>query len=73
MNDSSNLTLRMAQKKGQLNEFIEQQEAKSIEPVTKAQFDMIVTLAVRAPTLQDQTSGSRAPGGSTGKKTRSRT
>ena len=63
----SNISLSEALKTGRLQDFIAQQEAPGMEPVKRRQFDAAVKKFATAPKPQDQTSGSRAPDGSTGK------
>lgn len=70
MSDSSNLTLSEALKNGRLQEFIDEQERLKIPPVKAKDFENLVKRVVKAPPPQGQTSGSRARGGSSGKKTR---
>lgn len=61
------ISLMEAIKTGRLSEFIAEQESNGVEKISKTKFDAIVKKAVKAPRSQDQTSGSRARGGSRGK------
>lgn len=71
MSDSSNLTLSEALKNGRLQEFIDKQEGLKIPSVKIKDFEKVVKKAVKKAVKerppQDQTSGSRARGGSRGK------
>ena len=73
MRDSKHLSLAEAQKTSKLQEFAAQQEGIGYGPVLVSDFDELVKISVTEPRRQDQTSGSRVPGGSTEKKTPSRT
>lgn len=64
------LTLKEALETNQLRNFVAQAEAAGVEAASQAEFDEIVKRVVKAPPPQGQTSGSRARGGSSGKKTR---
>lgn len=64
------ISLMEAIKIGRLSEFISEQESNGVEKVSKSQFDAIVKKSVKEPLPQGQTSGSRARGNSSGKKTR---
>ena len=64
------LTLAEAIKTGRLAKFVAEQEANGVEKVSKSQFDAIVKKAVKEHPQPNRTSGSRARGGSSGKKTR---
>ena len=64
------INLVEAIKSGRLSEFIAEQESNGVEKISKNQFDAIVKKAVKERPPQDQTSGSRAPDNSNGKKTR---
>ena len=64
------ISLVEAIKTGRLSEFIFEQETNAVEKVSKRQFEAVVKQAVTARPPQDQTSGSRVPGNSSGKKTR---
>ena len=61
------ISLSEALKTGRLQDFIAQQEAISAGSITERQFDAAVKDVATAPKRPDQTSGSRAPGGSSGK------
>jgi hypothetical protein len=58
------LTLSDAVKSGRLQEFIKQEEARGIGPIDRAEFDALVTKAVKAPRSEDQTSHSSSRDGS---------
>ena len=60
------LTLSEALASDRLSEFVAQAEAQGIGPANPAQFDALVK-RVTAPLPSDQTSRSRARGGSRGK------
>lgn len=64
------LSLAQAQKKDRLAEFAALQELSGIGPISLAALDGAVKKAATKPQSPDQTPGSRALGGSTGKKTR---
>ena len=66
----SHISLSEALKTGRLQDFIDQQEAGVVGHANKKEFDGLVKRAATQPQSPDQTSGSRAPGGLTGKKTR---
>lgn len=68
--DKGHISLSEALKIGRLQDFIAQNEGLEVSPVSKRQFDAVVKKAVKVPPPQGQTSGSRARGGSSGKKTR---
>ena len=62
------LSLADAKKRGKIQEFVAQQESRCVGPIAVKAFDAIVKEAAMQPQSQDQTSGSRARGGSSGKK-----
>jgi hypothetical protein len=64
------LTLSEAQKSGRLEEFIAQQEAAGIEPIDRAEFDILLSKVVKAPQSKGRTSRSASDENSTGKRTR---
>jgi len=64
------LNLKDAIEQDRLPEFIAEQEARGVKKVSKRKFDKLVKQAVKEHPPQGQTSGSRARGGSSGKKTR---
>jgi hypothetical protein len=70
---SKGLSLSEAQKTGRLQEFIAQQEALELQSVSTQTFDKAVRAAAKGSQPRDRTSRSRVRGGSTGKKTPSRT
>ena len=59
------LTLAEAVKSGRLQEFIDQEEARGVGPIDRAEFDAAVKRAAKAGSAEDRTSHSRARGGST--------
>ena len=63
----NHLTLSEAQKTGRLQDFILQQQTAGLEAISSKEFDETVAGLVKAPQSPNQTSGSRVPGGSTGK------
>jgi hypothetical protein len=64
------ISLRDARRHNDLSQFIDEQELLVVDPVSKTGFTDAIKAIVKAPQQQDQTSGSRAHGGLTGKKTR---
>ena len=64
------LTLSVAIKSGQLQEFIAQEEARGVGSIDRAEFDRLLVKAVKAPQSKNQTSRSPLPDGSTGKRPR---
>lgn len=62
----SRLSLAQALSEGRLDDFVAQAEADGVGPADRAQFDAMVG-RVTAPQPEDQTSRSRARGGSRGK------
>lgn len=60
------LSLSQALSEGRLEEFVAQAEAEGVGPADRAQFCSMVG-RVTAPLPEDQTSRSRAAGGSRGK------
>jgi hypothetical protein len=52
------LTLVEAVKAGRLQEFIAQEEARGVGPVSRADFDKLAEALVKAPQSEDQTSRS---------------
>ena len=68
--NKGHITLTEALKSERLQDFIKQQSSQALKPVSKRQFDALVKTAVTAPQPQGRTSGSRALGNSSGKKTR---
>lgn len=64
------LSLSEALKADRLQEFIAQEEKRGVGPANQKQFDRAVKAIATRPRSEDQTSRSRAPGSSTGKRTR---
>jgi hypothetical protein len=64
------LTLSIAIKTGRLQDFIDQEEARGVGSIDRAEFDRLLGKAVKAPRSEDQTSCSPLRDGSTGKRTR---
>lgn len=64
------LTLQEALKTNRLDDFIAQSEAAGVAAAKSDDFDRVVKRVVKALPPRGQTSGSRARGGSNGKKTR---
>ena len=67
------ITLRQAMESGRLAAFSAQEEKRGIGSIPPQDLDQAIKKIVTEPQRLDQTSGSRAPGGSTEKKTPSRT
>ena len=61
------LTLAYALKRGRLEEFIAQEEARGVGPADMAKLDALLRTASRPQQSEDRTSHSRGRGGSTGK------
>lgn len=61
------LTLADAMRENRLAEFIAQEEAREVGPVTEADFDRLADRLIRNERSADQTSGSPRRGGSAGK------
>lgn len=64
------LSLAEAIKTGRLAEFIRQQEAAGVGPISQADFDAAASEVIKHETRSDRTSRSPSRGGSTGKRTR---
>jgi hypothetical protein len=64
------LTLSEATKTGQLQQFIDQEEARGIGPINRAKLDRCIQILIRAKQSKDQTSRSSCVDSSTGKRTR---
>ena len=64
------ITLREAMELGRLSDFIAQEEARGVGPITRADFDTLTEALVKAPQSEDRTSRSSCGDGSTGKRTR---
>ena len=63
-------TLKETLSKNRLEEFIAQEEARGVGPVSRADFDALNVALIKAPQSRGRTSRSSSGGGSTGKKTR---
>lgn len=61
------LTLAKAISEGRLDEFVAQEEARGVGPISEAKFDETASTVIRAPQSGDQTSGSPRRDGSSGK------
>jgi hypothetical protein len=64
------LSLSAAIKKGQLDQFVAEQEAAGLGPIDRAEFDGAVSRVVKAQQSVGRTSRSASGGNSTGKRTR---
>lgn len=58
------LSLRKAIESGQIQEFIAQEEARGIGPISAAEFDEAAATVIKTPLPDDQTSGSLRRDGS---------
>jgi hypothetical protein len=67
------ISISEAKKTGRLKDFVVQEESRGIGPISGVELDLVVAKISKAPQPQDQTSGSHVRGGSSGKKTPSRT
>lgn len=63
-------SFKEAMKLGRLNEFVFQAKKSDVRSFDSKTFDDLIKKATKQRQLPDRTSDSRAPGGSTGKKTR---
>lgn len=61
------LSLAEAIRTDRLQEFITQEEARGVGPISEAEFDKTASAVVRTPQSGDQTSGSPRRDGSSGK------
>lgn len=61
------LSLAKALKQGRLGDFIHQQEANGVGPISEAEFDDTASLVIKTPQSDDQTSRSPRRDGSRGK------
>lgn len=52
------ISLAEAQRTGRLQEFIEQENARGMGPISEAEFDETASTLIKTPLLDDQTSGS---------------
>lgn len=67
MSESKPLSLSKAMESGRLQEFIAQEEARGVGPISEAEFDAAASAVIRTPQQDDQTSGSPRRDGSRGK------
>lgn len=58
------LSLTKAIKAGDLEEFIAQEEARGVGPISEAEFDETASQVIKTPPQSDQTSGSLPRDGS---------
>ena len=63
------LTLTQAIKTGKLQEFTEQEEARGMGPIDRAEFESLSTALIKARQSTGRTSRSSSGDGSSGKKT----
>jgi hypothetical protein len=70
MKRSESLSLSAAVREGRLPEFINQEEARGIGSIERAELDRTLAKLIKVPQSKDQTSRSPLPDGSIGKKTR---
>ncbi len=61
------ITLSDAIRLDMLDEFIAQEEARGVGPISEAEFDETASAVIRTPQSGDQTSGSPRRDGSSGK------
>lgn len=59
-----NLSLMQALNEDRLEDFIAQEEARGVGPISKAEFDMTASAVIKTPQSDDQTSGSLPHSGS---------
>lgn len=67
MSESKPLSLSKAMESGRLQEFIVQEEARGVGPISEAEFDEAASTVIRTQQPADQTSGSPRRDGSRGK------
>lgn len=58
------ISLAKAIREGRLQEFVAQEEARGVGPISEAEFDATASAVIRTPRSDDQTSGSPRPDGS---------
>lgn len=58
------LSLRKAAESGRLQEFIAQEEARGVGPISEAEFDKTASAVIKTPQSDDRTSGSLRRDGS---------
>ena len=61
------ISLTEAIKHGRLRDFIDQEEARGVGPISAAEFDETAATVIKTPPQDDQTSGSLPRDGSRGK------
>lgn len=61
------LSLSEAISKGRISDFIAQEEARGVGPISAAEFDETAAAVIKTPPQDDQTSGSPRHDGSRGK------
>lgn len=62
-----NLSLMQALNEDRLEDFIAQEEARGVGPISEAEFDLTASAVIKTPLSDDQTSGSLRRDGSRGK------
>lgn len=62
-----NLSLMQALNEDRLEDFIAQEEARGVGPISEAEFDLTASAVIKTPQPDDQTSGSPRRDGSRGK------
>lgn len=63
------LTLAAAQRDGKLDEFVAQEEARGVGPISRVVFDKLNAALIKAPQSKGRTSRSSSGDGLSGKKT----
>ena len=61
------ISLSEALKEKRLDDFIAQQEARGVGPISEVEFDLTASTVIKTPLSDDQTSGSLPRDGSTEK------
>lgn len=64
VSESKPLSLSKTLETGRLQEFIAQEEARGVEPISEAEFDDTASILIKTPPQSDQTSGSPKNDGS---------
>lgn len=64
---NENLSLADAIKAGRLDDFVAQEEARGVGPISEAEFNDTASLVIKTPQSDDQTSRSPRRDGSRGK------
>ena len=62
-----NLSLSQALIEGRLEDFVAQEEARGVQPISEAEFELTTSAVIKTPPQDDQTSGSPRPGDLPGK------